>query len=143
MCFISSYISSDKPIHIWLCQFAAVTTVHKMKLLLVLAALLGHVLGSRLPYIVGGNEVTEVGKWPWQVSLQSIVSGHFCGASILSDKWILTAAHCVGGVVSSVTVVVGMHDRRKKQVRRKTPDAIGKDLYDSLFFQKNEALFLC
>ena len=88
-----------------------------MKLLLVFAVLLGPALGYRMPYIVGGNDVEEVGKWPWQVSLQYRPSSHFCGASIISDKWLLTAAHCVGGSMSLMIAVVGLHDRRKKQVR--------------------------
>ena len=87
-----------------------------MKLFLVFTVLLGPALGARLPYIVGGNEVAEVGKWPWQVSLQSKSGSHFCGASIISDKWILTAAHCVSRPASMVTVVVGLHDQKKTQV---------------------------
>nr|AAT81428.1 trypsin precursor MDP5A [Mayetiola destructor] len=42
--------------------------------------------------IVGGFEI-DIKDVPWQVSLQTNGS-HFCGGSIISSKWILTAAHC-------------------------------------------------
>ncbi|NWZ13925.1 ENTK Enteropeptidase, partial [Agelaius phoeniceus] len=45
--------------------------------------------------IVGGNDARR-GAWPWIVSL------HFnflpvCGASLVSDEWLVTGAHCVYG----------------------------------------------
>lgn len=49
--------------------------------------------------IVGGREA-ERHDWPWQVSLQTTdTSFHFCGASIIGDRWLVTAAHCVEGYV--------------------------------------------
>ena len=45
--------------------------------------------------IVGGSNAKD-GDAPYQVSLRSAnnPSFHFCGASIISEKWLLTACHC-------------------------------------------------
>ncbi len=42
--------------------------------------------------IVGGK--TAESMIYYQVSCQDSNGNHFCGASILSDKWLLSAAHC-------------------------------------------------
>eukprot|EP00123_Amoebidium_parasiticum_P009918 comp19779_c0_seq1/m.23701 comp19779_c0_seq1/g.23701 ORF comp19779_c0_seq1/g.23701 comp19779_c0_seq1/m.23701 type:complete len:373 (-) comp19779_c0_seq1:423-1541(-) len=48
------------------------------------------------PRIVGGNTVTTA--IPWMVSLRRYTSTgyrHFCGASLIDQNYVLTAAHCV------------------------------------------------
>ena len=52
-----------------------------------------HVGLDAASYIVNGMEAYP-GAWPWQVAI--FVSGVFsCGASIIADHWLLTAAHCI------------------------------------------------
>jgi len=57
--------------------------------------------------IVGGG-VASYAEWPWQVSLRQRKSGQFkhkCGAALLTNKWIITAAHCVKNIAPSNLLV--------------------------------------
>ncbi len=47
-----------------------------------------------------GGEVAEDGAWPWQIALivaeaPRNADAQFCGGSMLLDRWVLTAAHCI------------------------------------------------
>ncbi|KAM4025988.1 serine protease 53-like [Anomaloglossus baeobatrachus] len=44
--------------------------------------------------IYGGNDTTP-GEWPWHAIL-SIDGKPECGGNLISEKWVLTAAHCFG-----------------------------------------------
>ncbi|XP_076241296.1 trypsin-1 [Calliopsis andreniformis] len=55
--------------------------------------------------IVGGEETT-IEKAPYQVSLQTN-GRHFCGGSIISANWVLTAGHCTSYSPSSYRIRAG------------------------------------
>ncbi|KAJ3660289.1 hypothetical protein Zmor_004744 [Zophobas morio] len=42
--------------------------------------------------IIGGGDI-DISQVPWQVSVQ-FYGAHICGGAILSQTWVITAAHC-------------------------------------------------
>ncbi|XP_015431215.1 PREDICTED: trypsin-2-like [Dufourea novaeangliae] len=78
----------------------------------LVTAALGFVLEERPPIpdsqIVGGSAV-DIRQHPYQLSLQT--TGHICGASIISSKWAVTAAHCVGSAPSRYSLRAGSSNK--------------------------------
>ncbi|XP_073724399.1 ovochymase-2-like [Misgurnus anguillicaudatus] len=65
--------------------------------------------------VIGGSEARQ-GSHPWLVSFR-IRGSHFCSAAILTDHWLLTAAHCFVSVsadfLHTVEAVAGDFNNRK------------------------------
>ncbi|KAF7254201.1 Plasminogen [Varanus komodoensis] len=64
--------------------------------------------------IVGGC-VSNPHSWPWQISLRlRILDAHFCGGTLISPQWVLTATHCLqrSSRASTYKVAVGSHTER-------------------------------
>ncbi|KAM0728427.1 Serine protease 1 [Formica fusca] len=69
---------------------------------------------ARLSYfmrIIGGRPTTP-GSWPWQVAVLNRFREAFCGGTLVSPQWVLTAAHCIR---KRLYVRIGEHDLTVKE----------------------------
>ncbi|XP_018051852.1 PREDICTED: venom serine protease-like [Atta colombica] len=66
---------------------------------------------KKVTRIVGGEE-TEINEFPWMTGIVDLNTNIlFCGATIIYDRYILTAAHCLYEKnINEIVAVVGEHD---------------------------------
>ncbi|XP_071352984.1 ST14 transmembrane serine protease matriptase a [Trachinotus anak] len=99
--------------------------------------------------IVGGQDA-EDGEFPWQVSLHVKNYGHVCGASIISPRWLVTAAHCVQddgktrfSQPGTWEAYLGLHTQRKTGspvVKKNLKQVISHPNYNAYTFDNDIAL---
>jgi secreted trypsin-like serine protease len=103
----------------------------------------GVVLSPGPARIVGGVSASE-GDWPWQIALKKTPTGggapaFTCGGSLIGDRWVLTAAHCVvdgeGNALAPETfqIVEGTHNIKddSKGWRHAVKRVIRHERYDA------------
>ncbi|NP_001071205.1 ST14 transmembrane serine protease matriptase b [Danio rerio] len=98
--------------------------------------------------IIGGKDSDE-GEWPWQVSLHMKTQGHVCGASVISNSWLVTAAHCVQdndqfrySQADQWEVYLGLHNQGEtsKSTQRSVLRIIPHPQYDHSSYDNDIAL---
>ncbi|XP_052132884.1 brachyurin-like isoform X2 [Frankliniella occidentalis] len=68
-------------------------------------AVAGSSAGARHSVRIIGGQAAAPGQFPWQAQVR-MDNSYFCGGSILSAQWILSAGHCASGF-STFVVVLG------------------------------------
>lgn len=97
--------------------------------------------------IVGGKPALA-GAFPWQVSLTvswiaNPSKAHFCGGTVYSPTWIITAAHCVvGNAPKDIVIVAGTHILGVGGTRHNVERIISKLDYNKPVPQDNDIALL-
>jgi len=85
---------------------------------------------------VRGND-TIPGAYPWAVGIQ-FLDKLYCGGSLISSQFIITAAHCVKGInPDRIRLILGDHDRRRDEAHQQ------QRLIERVFFFSPFSLFFC
>ncbi|RWS19390.1 trypsin-1-like protein, partial [Leptotrombidium deliense] len=92
--------------------------------------------------IFGGQRVPD-GKYPWMALLNLILpNGETarCGGSLINDRYILTAAHCLPHGLRQITVTLGINKATEDRERRKVKFYTKHTMYNSKTTENDIAL---
>ncbi|XP_066262592.1 serine protease filzig isoform X2 [Euwallacea similis] len=99
--------------------------------------------------IVGGRGAV-FGEFPWQVLVREstwlgLFTKNKCGGVLISDKYVITAAHCQPGFLASLVAVFGEYDisgdlESRKPISRNVKRVIVHRKYDAATFENDLAL---
>ncbi|XP_035729179.1 serine protease hepsin-like [Vespa mandarinia] len=79
--------------------------------------------------IVGGQQ-TSIHQHPYQVSVRFNIR-HICGGAIISNEWIVTAAHCVeGSLVRYISIKAGISDLKMRGIMIRAKEIIVHENYN-------------
>ncbi|XP_061786487.2 coagulation factor IXa [Nerophis lumbriciformis] len=79
--------------------------------------------------IINGDEVFP-GEIPWQAALYDARENEvFCGGSILSERWVITAAHCLYRSRNQFVVRVGEYDLNTPDIKQQDYQVAEKHVY--------------
>ncbi|XP_072742797.1 uncharacterized protein Flz isoform X2 [Anoplolepis gracilipes] len=106
-------------------------------------------LVSRVGKIVGGKGA-QFGEWPWQVLVREatwlgLFTKNKCGGVLITDKYVITAAHCQPGFLASLVAVFGEFDisgelESKRSITKNVRRVIVNRGYDPATFENDLAL---
>ncbi|KAM6354108.1 coagulation factor IX [Alca torda] len=82
--------------------------------------------------VVGGSDSMR-GEVPWQIHLVNSHGVGFCGASIINEKWLVTAAHCLkpGDNVTAVAGEYNTNEEDNTEQWRKVVKILPHPTYDA------------